>query len=247
MDEVADAGAVSGGPLDTRDGEGGVLHPGVDHLAEHVGGVFDLLAGTQLGIRADRVEVPQAECLEVGGVGGVTQDVLHHELGGGVRAAGVQRGVLGHLELVVGGVDRRRGGKQDPVDVVALHALQQLDRLADVVLVVAQRVGDRLRDDDLGRAVHDGVDALLGEDAIEQVLIGDVALVEGAVADEFASSRRQVVQNDDLVARFLTGRGHRRPDVAGSAGDENPHESSELLVMDTMLCGAMQGHVHRWP
>jgi hypothetical protein len=37
--------------------------------------------------------------------------------------------------------------------------------------------------------VDDGVDLVLGEDAIEQVLISDVALVERAVANEFAASR----------------------------------------------------------
>ena len=201
VNEVPDARTVTGRPLNTGDGEGGVLHPGVDHLAEHVGRVLDLLAGAQLRVRTDRVEVAQAEGLEVGGVGGVTQDELHHELGGRIGGTGVQCGLLGHLEFFVSGIDRGRGGEQDAVHAVALHTLEQGDGLADVVVVVGQRLINRLRDDDLGRAVHDGVDLVLGEDAVEQVLVGDVALVEGAVADELAASRGQVVQDDDLVPR----------------------------------------------
>ena len=156
-------------------------------------------------------------------MGGVTQDELHHELGGRIGGTGVQCGLLGHLEFFVSGIDRGRGGEQDAVHAVALHALEQGDGLADVVVVVGQRLINRLRDDDLSRAVHDSVDLVLGEDAVEQVLVSDVALVEGAVADKLAASRGQVVQDDDLVACLLACRTDRRSDVTGPAGDENLH------------------------
>ena len=120
---------------------------------------------------------------------GVTQDEFHHELGGGIGGTGVQSGFLSDLELLVSGIDRRRGRKQDAVYAVALHSLEQSNGLADIVAVIGQRLINRFGDDDLGCAVDDGVDLVLGEDAVEQVLISDVALVERAIANEFAAPR----------------------------------------------------------
>ena len=71
--------------------------------------------------------------------------------------------------------------------------------------------------------MHDGVDPLLPEEPVQQGIVGDVALVEEAVACELTASGGEVVEDDDVVARVLAGRCDGAADVAGPAGDEYLH------------------------
>lgn len=109
-------------------------------------------------------------------------------------------------------------GSEDEFALIG-QAAEELGLTAPPVIRVGDGVSALVWNDDLGRAVHHGVDLILGEDAIEQILVRDVALVEGAIADELAASRRQVVENHHLVAGLLAG----RTDISRSARDEDPH------------------------
>ena len=57
----------------------------------------------------------------------------------------------------------------------------------------------------------------------QQGAVGDVALVEGPVADEDPRPGQQRVEDDRRVAGVLERLGRGRADVAGAAGDENLH------------------------
>ena len=188
-----------------------------------MGGILQLLAAAQLRVRADGVEVAKRRDSHVTGPGEILKDQFHHELGARIGGAGLQRRVLSDDEVLVGGVDGGRRAEQEPLDAVALQGGQQGDGLGDVVLVVGQRLGNGFRHDDLRGAVHDGIDLLLPEEPVQQGVVGDVALIEGALADEFAAPGGEIVEDDDVVARVLTGRGDGAADVSGPAGDEYLH------------------------
>ena len=71
--------------------------------------------------------------------------------------------------------------------------------------------------------MHNGVDALLGEEPVEEVGVRDVALVEGALADELATAGGEVIQDDHVVTCVLAGGSDGAADVSGSASDEYLH------------------------
>ena len=85
------------------------------------------------------------------------------------------------------------------------RAARRGDGLGDVVLVVGEGLGDGLWDDDLRGAVHHGVDLLLAEQTVQELIIGDVSLVEGPVSDELTAARGEIIEDHDAVARVLAG------------------------------------------
>ena len=78
----------------------------------------------------------------------------------------------------------------------AEQVADQGEGLGDVVVVVRQRVGHRVRHDDLGGAVDGRRDVrVVGEDPVEQRGVGDVALVRDPTLDELAPTGAEVVQD----------------------------------------------------
>ena len=74
-----------------------------------------------------------------------------------------------------------------------LHAglrrgLEQRTRRAGVVAVVLERIRDRLRHDGVRGEVDDGVDAVLGEQLVDELAIADVADDERHVAHGLAEA-----------------------------------------------------------
>ncbi len=105
---------------------------------------------------------------------------------------------------------------------VAQQVVDQGQALGDVRVVVADRVGHRLGDDDPGSAADGGLDVgVVSEDPVDQVAVGDVAPVEGAVGDELGSPGGQVVQDDGLDAFVQAGAGDGGADESGTTGDED--------------------------
>src|SRR5450759_430728 len=121
---------------------------------------------------------------------------------------------------------------------VAVHRGQQVERLADVVLVVEQRLRHRLRHDDRRRAVHDDVDGLVGEHSVHERRVGDVTLVRRTTLPDLPSTYREVVDDDDLMARVEAGGRDGAPDVAGPAGDEYAHGSTLASRLISGRCRA---------
>lgn len=70
--------------------------------------------------------------------------------------------------------------------------------------------------------MHDRTDALFGEDALQQGLVGDVALIERhAIGHGKAKSCDQVVDHHHRPAGILQRENRVAADVAGAAGDED--------------------------
>jgi len=83
-------------------------------MAEHVARLLGVDAGLEVGVGADRVEVAEHDRAEVGRDRHVLQHLLDHPLRPGVGRRGVERVVLPDLEVVLDGVQRRRGREQHP-------------------------------------------------------------------------------------------------------------------------------------
>ena len=108
----------------------------------------------------------------------------------------------------------------------------------------------------LGREVDDDVDLVLGERALRELEVGDVALDERHVFGHVladARVREQVVADDVIVWMTFAPVAHEvRADEPGRAGDEQTHEreSSELLALalPSMQCFAsLERLVHFLP
>src|SRR4029077_1959061 len=86
------------------------------------------------------------------------------------------------------------------------------------------RVGDRVRDHDQGRAVdYRGDIRVLGEDPVDQLAVGDIALVEGDARGKLTAAGDQAVQDHRADPRVRAGVGESAADVSGSPGDQYLH------------------------
>ena len=81
--------------------------------------------------------------------------------------------------------DSGGGGEDEVVDVMLLHCMEQIESIADVIGVISEWVLDRFAYIDESGKVEDGVDVVIGEEIIDGVGVGQVALDEGAVFDIF--------------------------------------------------------------
>src|SRR5512134_4066632 len=92
-------------------------------------------------------------------------------------------------------------------------------------MVVAERVGDRIRDHDRAGEVDDGGDAVPAHDGAHEILVADVA-DDGTRRSGHGpgEARRQVVEHDNLLARVEELEYRVAADVPGPARDENCHD-----------------------
>ena len=101
------------------------------------------------------------------------------------------------------------------------------------------RVGHRVRNHDQGRAVDHRADTgMLGEDAVDQRPVGDVALVEGAARRELAPAGHQAVQDHRADPRVGAGRRDRAADITGAASDQDLHPFPHLRGRQSSTNGA---------
>src|SRR5262249_17866639 len=89
--------------------------------------------------------------------------------------------------------------------------------------VVLERIADRLGNDRVSGEMHDGVDAMLGEELRDDGTIARVADDEPAVQDGRAKSRIQVVEDDDVFVAFAQLSDDVAADISRAAGHQNGH------------------------
>ena len=186
-----------------------------------------------LTMRPDRIEIPQqAHRPVVVGDGDVGQDLLHHQLGAAVRIRRAEGGVLPDRNRIRIPVHGCRGTEHDGAYTRLEHGLQQNDRSADVVVVVRQWSCDRFPDGFHAGEVDDRIDAVLGEQLVQQCAVadisGDVTRTDAGDALDPAQHAGlgigEVVDDDRLDTGFDELHDGVAADVAGPAGDKNCHE-----------------------
>ena len=112
-----------------------------------------------------------------------------------------------------------------------VHDPEQVQGADEVVVVVLERFADGLAHGLEAGEVDDGVDPLLGEDAVHRGLVHEVDVVEvgglaaelGNPAQRFLAGVHQVVDDHHLMAGFLQGQNGVGADVAGATCDQNFH------------------------
>lgn len=228
LDDIVDVGEVAAAVAHIEDldgvaaaqllGEAEVGHVGPAHGTIH-------REEAQSG-RRDGVEL---------GVGGGHE--LVGLLGGGVeRHRRVHAVLLGERHLLVAAVDRAGAGVDQVLHRVVAAGLEHIEESDEVALEVSARVLDRVSDARLCGEVHHDVEAVLGEQALDEGGIAQVAAHEGEAAlciglGQHAQARIldagvviavKVVKADDCVIGLLEQLlDEERADEAGRSGDEN--------------------------
>lgn len=226
LDDVVDVGEVAAAVAHVEDldgvaaaqllGEAEVGHVGPAHGAVH-------REEAQAG-RGDGVEL---------GVGGGHE--LVGLLGGGVeRNRRVDAVLLGERHLLVAAVHRAGAGVDQVLDRVVAAGLEDVEEADEVALQVGARVLDGVADARLGGKVHNDVEAVLGEQALDEGGIAQVAAHEGEAAvrvgfGQHAQARVldagvvvavEIVKADDHVIGLLEQLlDEERADKAGGSGD----------------------------
>lgn len=174
LDNVGDVGEVAAAVAHIEDldgvaatqllGEAEVGHVGPAHGTIH-------REEAQSG-RRDGVEL---------GVGGGHE--LVGLLGGCVeRHRRVDAVLLGERNLLVAAVDRAGAGVDEVLDRVMAAGLEHIEESDEVALEVGARVLDGVADARLGGEVHHDIEAVLGEQALDEGGIAQVAAHEGEAA-----------------------------------------------------------------
>ena len=144
VDVVAHAGAVPRGVVVAEDADlgaqaGGRLGHERHEVVRHAAGQF---ADQPAFVRASRIEVAKDRRLQRAAGRGqqVADHVLHDQLGLAVGVRGTERRVLADRAALGVAVHRGRAAEHEVLAALVLHGLQQRQRAADVVAVVAQRL-----------------------------------------------------------------------------------------------------------
>lgn len=228
LDDVVDIGEVAAAVAHVEDldgvaaaqllGESEVGHVGPAHGAVH-------REEAQAG-RRDGVEL---------GVGGGHE--LVGLLGGGVeRHRRVDAVLLGERNLLVAAVDRAGAGVDEVPDRVVTAGLKDVEEADEVALEVGARVLDGVADARLGSEVHHYIEAVLGEQALDEGGVAQVAAHEGEAAVRVSLGQHaqagvldagvviavEVVEaNDGIIGLLKQLLDEERTDEAGRSGDEN--------------------------
>lgn len=228
LDDVVDVGEVAAAVAHVEDldgvaaaqllGESEVGHVGPAHGTIH-------REEAQSG-RRDGVEL---------GVGGGHE--LVGLLGGGVeRHRRVHAVLLGERHLLVAAVDRAGAGVDEVLDRVVTAGLEHVEEADEVALEVGTRILDGVAHARLGGEVHHDVEAVLGEQALDEGGVAQVTAHEGesavcvglgkhaqaGVLDAGVVVAVEVVETDDHIVGLLEQLlDEERADEAGRSGDEN--------------------------
>lgn len=229
VDVVAYSRSIGGGvvvPEDVKFRPPSDRHLGdVGHqVVRDPAGVFPDLAAR---VGADGVEVAEKGYRKTGVRGGeVGQDFLVHQLRAAVGVDAAGRFGLFERDVLAGSVDCGARTEDQFVYSELRHCLAEGKGGIEVVLVVFERLLDRLADRLVACEVDDCVDLVFCEDFSEFAAVADVSNVKGRVAacktvdpkDRFDTAVREVVDNDNIVTLSEKGQCGVGTDVAGTAG-----------------------------
>src|SRR5690606_26407319 len=163
----------------------------------------------------------------------VAQHPFRHQLGAAVRVDRRRRRIFRGAAVRRNAVDRGRGREHDVPDAVAGGGRQQRAAAGRVVAVVLERIRHRFRHDRVGGEVHDGVDVVLAEQALEQRGVAGVPDHQAAARDGLREAGAQVVGHHHVLARLAELADHVAADVAGTAGDQDAAFAHVRLLLQT--------------
>ena len=100
---------------------------------------------------------------------------------------------------------------------------QEANALGDIGVQIEGGITDRLADGDTAGEMDHRVDGMLCQDRLDQGGVADLGFHEDRrLMDSLPVPARQIVDDHDMVAALDEQIDHRRSDVSGSAGHQNP-------------------------
>jgi hypothetical protein len=156
--------------------------------------------------------------------------MLDDELGLAVRISGGESVRLGNRQLKRFAVHGGRGAEHHAAHRVPRHGLQQLHGAADIVVIVEQRLFNRLADRLEAGEMDHGFDRRPREDALERAGVAQIRLVErhrsrgrhlAQAVEHHAFGIDEAVYDRERVPGLGEGEATVRADVAEPAGDED--------------------------
>src|SRR5690554_367030 len=139
-------------------------------------------------------------------------------------------------------IHRGRRAEDQPRDACSLHGLAEHQGASDVVLVVGEWLLDALPYRLEPGEVNHGTDRMLTEQLIQQGAVAYIALDkdQGAFCQLLYPAQRlpggiaEVIQHHHLMPRLQQGQNRMRADIAGTAGNQNRHESSLFSMVNSI-------------
>ncbi len=188
VDVVADPRAVVGVVVAAEDAEAVAFTDGGlgNERHEVVGNAVGVFANGARLVRTDGVEIAQqSDAPRLVRKGEVPQDLFDEELRLAVGVGSAERKVLGYRGGVRVAVDGGGRAEDNVFTAVLLHDLAEYQCAMDVVVVVAQRLLDRLADGLEAGKVDDGRDVVAAKDLLHVLRRADVAFDKrDALADD---------------------------------------------------------------
>lgn len=112
----------------------------------------------------------------------IGEDILDHGLGAPVRIGRLALGhILGQGQRLRRAINRSRTRENDVLAARIAHGFEQLDRAANIVVIVLDGLFDRFAHGLEAGKVNHAVDVMLGEDLAQLCLIADITLDKGDV------------------------------------------------------------------
>src|SRR5919107_4461945 len=224
VDVVAYGGAIARRVVGAENLDGRTLRCGLEDEGYQVR--LRVVVLPEPPARTGHVEVPEARPGQPAGFADGADEPVYGELGGAVRVGRHGRGRLLDRDLLGLPIDGGRGGEHEPPGICFPHGLQEIERPADVVTVVALGLLYGLADQGKRREVEHPVEAL-GECLADE---SGVHQIPGDQAPPFwyglSVPFGEVIEHGCLVARFDELGGDDATDIASPAGYEDPHRPS---------------------
>ena len=177
---------------------------------------------------------------------GVAQHDLGHQLGRAVGRHRHERIVLCHRHARGVAVDRGGGGEDEMLHAALDGAFDQRARIHRVVLVIAERIGDRVRHHDRGGEMDDGVYAVLRHELGHQRLIASLADDDRhALRHRPIEAGGEIVEHDHALAGIDQRVDHVASDIAGAAGDQDRHDGEPDCRSPHEMRGGLAPRQHR--
>ena len=240
MDVVADTGTVRGVVVGTEHGD---VRPkaggGLQHQRNQMGLRLVALAQLTVGIGAGGVEVAQAHRFQSVSHAVIRQHLLDHPLAASVGVDGILGMILVDGRSQWFAENRRRGRKDEMVDPVRDHRIQQILGFEYVVEIVLGRLAYRFADLDMGSEMQHAVEARGSEQLIQQVPFAQIPQYEASALDRVTVAGGQIVQHRHLEPPLTEQLDHVGTDITRSADHEHVHGdfSSVFDTYSVNQCG----------
>src|SRR3990172_3630325 len=98
-----------------------------------------------------------------------------------------------------------------------VHGFKQVQRIGNVVAVIPVRLFYRLADLNKGSKVNDPIEAMAGENPVENRLVAQIAFNHFAAENRIAMAGREIIENGNGITAFKQQFDHVGAYVAGPA------------------------------